>query len=578
MSNTRAVKLAKPKKMTFKDKYTEHVGAELPTNVNPTSEGTACFPAKEDAEIISDRMRELMSMKFVQDKDIPGRKFGTDIIEVKPFTYDLDDECKQDFLRGKGLLINEHESYDKQNQKIYHGLQSEWWGSDFSDDMAFADRYSCVCGKLKGQMFEHVICPECNTEVQYSSVDLEKFGWIIIQNNPRSKDQFYVINPIYYMKLEAILGKYDATESVIDAIIKTRYKDDEGNPMVSNSNSPALEEKDLMHISAHPFIRRGLIWLKDNLKEVLDYYSKKKANKKEAFQEIYDNIDKIFTHCIPVYSSVLRMEAPGQKGEKAYKVKTNTCYRSIIRSVNKINDIINDKDSDDEMYTQEEYTTVNRFLAQVQKDLHDLYEEEYNILEGKKGYIQSKVIAGRYNFSARNIIISGNRALHSDEVEMCYSSFIELFRYELTAYYAKINNCTVAEANDAILRAQSRWDKQIYHIMLYMVKTADLYVIVNRNPSINYGSFLALRIINVKADIGDRTLTVNKRILILMGADFDGDQENIFRVFGDSIQSKVVRAMNPKYTQYIDKKNGRLNRALMPTKDEAIGFYEFNNL
>lgn len=96
--------------------------------------------------------------------------------------------------------------------------------------------------------------------------------------------------------------------------------------------------------------------------------------------------------------------------------------------------------------------------------------------------------------------------------------------------------------------------------------------------AINYGSFLALRIVNVKADIGDRTLTVNKRILIIMGADFDGDQENIFRVFGESMTRKIVRSMNPKYTQYIDKKNGRLNRALMPTKDEAIGFYEFNNL
>lgn len=578
MATAEKLKLTNPGKVTVADHYIDNVGASLPLNYNPVGEGTACYPAKEDAEIISKYLNELRTMNFVDPAKVPGRKFNTDIIEVNPFTYNFDDECKNDFLKGKGLLINDHESYDKQNQKIYHGLQSEWWGSDFSDDMAFADRYSCACGKLKGQMFEHDICPECNTEVQYLSVDLSKFGWIIIQNRPYSKDQFYVISPIYYMKLEALLGKYDSSESVIAAIIKTRYRDDEGNMIIGNADTPALEEKDLAQINKHPFIRRGLIWLKDHLREVLDWYSKHKANKKEGFQEIYDNIDKVFTHCIPVYSSVLRMEAPGQKGEKAYKVKINTCYRSIIRSVNKINDVINDKESDDEVYTPEEYTTVNRFLAQVQKDLRDLYEEEYNILEGKKGFIQSKVIAGRYNFSARNIIISGNRALHSDEVEMCYSSFIELFRYELTAYYAKINNCTVAEANDAIIRAQSRWDKQIYHIMLYMVKTADLYVIVNRNPSINYGSFLALRIINVKSDIGDRTLTVNKRILIIMGADFDGDQENIFRVFGDNINGKITRAMDPKYTQFIDKKNGRLNRALMPTKDEAIGFYMFNNM
>lgn len=529
------------------------------------------FVPDVDKEVISDYMAQLRKFNAVPEDEVPGRKFGTDIIEVNPYTYDLNNECREDFLRGKGLLITEAESYDKQKKKLYHGLQSEFFGSDYGDDAAFADRYSCQCGKLKGRMYEHEICPECNTEVQYSDVDLEKFGWIIIDN------EFSVINPIYYMKLEALLGKYDSSESVIGAIIKTHYKDDDGGILVGNSDTPALDEKDKLNIGKHPFIRRGLIWLKDHLRDVQDYYSRVKPNKKEAFQEIYDNIDKVFCYCIPVYSAVLRMEAPGQKGEKAYKVKTNTCYRSIIRSNQKISEIVADKDEGDE-YTPEEVTTINRFLAQIQKDLHDMYEEEYNILEGKKGYIQGKIIAGRYNFSARNIIISGNRALHSDEVEMCYSSFIELFRYELTAYYAKYNNCTISEANDAIIRGQSRFDKQIYYTMLYMVRTAELYVIVNRNPSINYGSFLALRVINVKSDIGDRTLTVNKRILIVMGADFDGDQENIFRTFGDRLNSTIARSMNPKYTLFINKNNGRLNRALMPTKDEAIGFYEFNNL
>ena len=65
---------------------------------------------------------------------------------------------------------------------------------------------------------------------------------------------------------------------------------------------------------------------------------------------------------------------------------------------------------------------------------------------------------------------------------------------------------------------------------------------------------------------------------MVMGADFDGDQENIFRTFGDRLNSTIARSMNPKYTLFINKNNGRLNRALMPTKDEAIGFYEFNNL
>lgn len=525
--------------------------------------------------IISEEMKALT--KKVYELNPKGRRYGTDIISAHVFTRDFDHDCREDMLTGKGFRISNHESFDKKNQKIPDGLQSPEFGSDFGDDLEFAERYRCVCGLKMGQMYEHEICPECNTEVQYSEVDLEKTGWIFIEGG------FKVITPIYYAKLEALLGKYDSQESVIGAIIHCNYKDAKDG---SDKEHAGLSDRDKEMLVKHPFIRKGMAWFEEHILEVLEFYRRAKPAKAMWFQEIVDNIDKVFCSRIPVYTSVLRMEAPGAKDEKVFRTKTNTCYRSIIRSANIINDLVSRhyvRSFDEEAhftstYDLSEMTSIDRFSAQIQKDLKELFEEEFTILSGKEGYILGKVVSGRYNFSARNIIISGGADLHSDEIMVCYSTFIELFRYELTAYYAKYNNCTISEANDAILKAQSRFDKQVYYTMLYMVNTNDVHVIVNRNPSINYGSFLALRIVHVKSDIGDRTLTVNKRILIVMGADFDGDQENIFRVFGDMLNNKIARQMNPRYTLFIDKKNNQLNRALMPTKDEAIGFWTFNNI
>lgn len=524
--------------------------------------------------LLSNKMLSLYS-EFYSERDIPGRLFGTDIIEVIPYARNFDNDCRDDFINEKGIRIQNPEAFDKKNAKTEDGLQSPFFGSDFGDDLAFAERYTCVCGKLKGQMYEHRYCPECNTEVQYNDIDLTKTGWIIID---KFEDQeFCVINPLYYAKLEKVLGKLDNTEKVIAAIIKIHYKDRKGNDILNNPDDPCLDDKDIHQIEKHPYIRRGMSWFRNNIREVLMYYRKKKPPKqREAIDEILNNLDKVFCRCIPVYSSVLRIETPGEKGDKIYKQRTNKCYQSIIRSVNKINKLL--ADSAGEKLSIEETTLIDRFLCQIQADLREEFEEEFNSINDKKGHIQARVIAGRVNWSARNIIIAGNEVLHANEMLICYASFIELYRYELINIYSKWKNCTLSEASSEVQIAKSHFNNEIYFIMKWMVDTHDLYLLVNRNPSINFGSFNRLRIAAVKPDIDDKTVTLNRRVLQTMGADFDGDQVNIFRVIGEVLNDKFNENMDPVRNLYISRINGRLNRGMTPAKDEAIGFFVFNNV
>ena len=102
----------------------------------------------------------------------------------------------------------------------------------------------------------------------------------------------------------------------------------------------------------------------------------------------------------------------------------------------------------------------------------------------------SKVIGGRYNYSARNIIVPSSGYLRADEVVLSYSTTLELYRSELINFYQKIQGCTVMEASYAWKKATVHFDPLFYDIMKYMVtdKTCKKYmnVLICRNPCRRY--------------------------------------------------------------------------------------------
>ena len=131
---------------------------------------------------------------------------------------------------------------------------------------------------------------------------------------------------------------------------------------------------------------------------------------------------------------------------------------------------------------------------------------------------------GRYNYSARNIITPSSGYLRADEIGLSYSTFMELYRSELLNLYQKLQGCTLKEASNAWKRGTVTFDETFYNIMNYMVhdKKCKKYMnlLINRNPSINYGSFLMMKVAYVKRDIKDKTLTIPSNTLASLNADF----------------------------------------------------------
>lgn len=218
-------------------------------------------------------------------------------------------------------------------------------------------------------MYHGMKCESCNTTVDFSDTDLSKTGWIIIDN-------FSIISPIYAAKLVDALGTADG-EKIFDKIIEVDYDD---------CGSPKFSDKDNNLFKKHPYIHKGLIWLKENMMEVLEYYEKRKPTKAKLFKELKDDIGLIFTSSIPVYSSVLRTELPGVKGNKLFKLKINTVFQSIIRIVNFIN-----KYPLSEIDTNKR-NTINMQLADIQGYMLDMFDETYKELTGKKGIVLGKVM------------------------------------------------------------------------------------------------------------------------------------------------------------------------------------------
>ena len=142
------------------------------------------------------------------------------IEHVRVVKLNLDAVCQLDIDGGNGIRLESVESFDKKkkNAKIIDGLQSEFFGTDFSSDYAFKERYTCKCGKYLGKAYEGTICDVCNTAVQYADIDLKKTGWIIL-------DKYVVMSPIYQAKLADALGKYEG-EKVLDKILEMEYRDE----------------------------------------------------------------------------------------------------------------------------------------------------------------------------------------------------------------------------------------------------------------------------------------------------------------------------------------------------------------
>ena len=183
-----------------------------------------------------------------------------------------------------------------------------------------------------------------------------------------------VISPIYAEKLSDALGKVDGI-SVLSRILRSPFRMRDG----SEDDTYELRDREILELKNHPFVGKGMTWLREHFDEVIDYYEKRKPAKAAIFHELKLNKDKVFTSSIAVFSSILRIELPGNKDEKLFKMKVNTYFQSIIQTVNKINSYDPEDAESEKVMIQ-----IDKLLASAQEEISDLFMAIFKILDGKR--------------------------------------------------------------------------------------------------------------------------------------------------------------------------------------------------
>ena len=388
-------------------------------------------------------------MNFRQKKK--NKMKGKQHVKVSRLNWDI--EMMNDIFMRKGFMITESAdvSLDGEKRKSLNGPQSPLYGTTYSDEHSFIERYRCSCGEFQGKAFEDEICPICGTKVSYKDADIEITGWINLGNN-------VIVNPLYYRILQKALGK-----NIFPDLVYCKQKVDRDG----HSSRPKEEDMEDNKKPTSPYAGIGVLEFYENFEEIMDYFAKVRKNKTDDIIKLKSQKSCIFTHNIPIYSTLLRPQS----------ITSETFYFTGIDK--EINPLISLSQNLKLCADIERPIILNR----IQKRVNAIWEFNFDLLNGKEGHIRNQLLGGSLNFTSRNVI-SPDPTLRPNEIDLSYHTFYELFQLRIIYYIMKNDNISLSKAYQ-IYRNGYNFDDRIYNIMLYIIDIEKPMCLINRNPTLD---------------------------------------------------------------------------------------------
>lgn len=476
--------------------------------------------------------------------DNPDYDYSTRLVRL-----DLDKEREHDILYNKGFIVEPTQGI-KKDLKSDYSIFSGKFGQSLKDVNSFGNRYRCKCGYLTHSVNNGCTCKICGTKVRYVDDDYEYFGWIVLKD-------YWIINPAYYKAIEFFIGKD------FSKIIKmVRVTDEDGH------------QHSLERTEAAPYNGIGMAKFYQKFDEIMKFYlDKNKGKKQNYYDDIMAGRNKVFTQSIPVFTTLLR-PFDTDKTTLPYE-STNAIYNIINKLVSTLNQNsgIEDIDIGDAADDVRKYT--DQVLEKLQHKVIELVDSVVEILSGKKGTIRN-LFGGRYNFTSRNVI-TANPKLRIDEVTLPYSALIELLKASIINILHKSYSLTYFEAYDLWYKANTKKSPTIERIINQIIKESTttgrgLPVIINRNPTIAFGSILQCFCVGI-SDPGPKfqyVMQVPLQILPLLAADFDGDVLNLLYIINQDFFKRAFEVFNPRNNFYISHNDGMFNNDVNQQRDTLI--------
>lgn len=457
----------------------------------------------------------------------------------------LDETRVKDFKIGKGFPIQSSKGI-KSDVKNQAGIFSSRFGSTIADIDSFNGKYRCSCGYTKGSIMHGEICPVCGSIVKFYDDDISIFGWLIL------KDKYYIIHPNIYRTLEGYIGA-----SRLLRIIEPDVQVD-SNGRIINVGSANVKKDE-------PFRGIGMIEFKNRYDEILDYYLTRFPNKKVYYDDLKATKDIAFIHSIPVYSAMLRPSVLESGSILRYQ-ESNGFYMMLSKLVQEINR--------DDLHIDNKIKEKLILLYETQYNLNKIYKIIIDILSKKKGDVRL-AIGGRYAFSCRSVITQ-DPILKVNEIKLPFAALLELMQQVIINILVKTHNITYSQAYRKWYKALVKNDDStIYHILEGLIHdTGGLDIIINRNPTIQYGGILKMKCVGINRAY---TMSISLYILKPLAADFDGDTLNILMLYNKDFINVTEEVLNPTQ-MYISRNDGLCASDMLPSRDILINANSMKSL
>lgn len=454
--------------------------------------------------------------------------------ETRLERLDLDHERRLDLISGNGFIVSAPKAI-KDDIKDPNGIFSPKYGPTLQDVNPFGNRYRCKCGHTTQRFYHGLRCENCGEPVEFKDDNFSMFGYICL------KDPYHIIHPNLFMSLAFFIGEKEFMR-IIDPQEK---KNEDGN------------DADVKKPKNEPFYGIGILGFYEQFDEIMEYYKNKKPGKKDYYDNIMADRDKVFTQSIPVFTIHLRpYRLDG--GVMSFE-STNATYNIIAALANAIND--------DKTIMNRKRKPKNTLLFNLQMNQKALYDELIKIISGKKGSIR-QLFGGRFNFTARSVIAPGP-GLRIDEVHLSYPCLCGLLEQRIInilhkSYFMKYN-----DAYKFLHESMHKENPTIRNIIEGIIKASGngIPVLINRNPTIALGGILQMYCTGISEGY---VMLMPLEVLEGLAADFDGDTLTILLIINKEFQEAAENVFNPRNAMYISKNDGMFNNSYNHKRDTII--------
>lgn len=490
-------------------------------------------------------MEKVKSIEDVQEF-IENKEKAKEYDYVKYEIVPMEEYYKEDLANGNAFIIKDKRG-EIQGERCPEGIYSPKYGSIWQDENAFKELYSCDCGKMQGKMYLGSECPNCGTKVVFKDKNIDMTGYFYLEN-------YQVIHPKMFTMIASLIGRKKLI-TILNPKWETDAKGITYKPVI-DENSKNINKYDKI----------GMIEFINRFDEIINFFQHKKK-KDELYQFILDNKKAVFTKYLPVESLILR---PIVLDDEDYNfVPINKEYNILSSKMYELNNKYKYISDVNEKH-------VNKLLMQIQLRYDNVVTKIQQSMDKKKGLIRNNIHGSRYNHTSRGVITPMPNG-KINEIDFPYLLFLEMYRPEIIYLLTTLDNCTVNEAYSEWRKGLVSFNQKIYAIMDYMVTNYKIYILLNRNPTINYGGIMRMRIRKVKNDYTDLTISIPVNDCGAYAGDFDGDALNAISL-KDTELTDAYELFDPRLHMIISKNDGLFDNNFNLIKDQVICINVFAKL